>query len=64
MPERICTIPVPQTPQELEQAIQRYRESDLVGFDLFCQWEAIREVSLQQANDEPETDGVAIEHSY
>lgn len=64
MPDLICTIPIPQTPQELEQAIKRYRESDATGIDLFCQWQAIRDVSLRQVDSESQGDGVAVEHSY
>lgn len=47
MAELVCNVPVPKTPQEIEQAVQNYRASSLSGTDLFCQWQAIREASLK-----------------
>jgi hypothetical protein len=64
MRELICTIPVPQTPQDLEQAIQFYKTSDLSGVDLFCQWQAIREASLAQNATTPEVDPIPGDDSY
>ncbi len=64
MPELTCTIAVPQTTQELDAAIQRYLFSDLRGTDLFCLWQAIRDVSLAQESDEIECDHVVVEPSY
>ena len=58
--------PAPQTPQELEQAIQRYRNSDLSDFsnsDLFNQWLAIRTAALEQRTPDIE-DRVPGEDSY
>lgn len=46
MAELVCNVPVPQTPQEIEQAVQNYRASSLSGNDLFCYWQAIRDASL------------------
>ncbi len=64
MPEAICNVPVPRTPQELEQAVRRYQASDLAGTELFCCWQAIRDASLAQLTPEAENDQVAGEDSY
>lgn len=59
-------IPTPQTPQELEQALQRYRNSDLSDFsnsELFNQWLAIRTAALAQKTPDIE-DQVPGEDSY
>jgi len=64
MPELTCTIPVPRTPQELDQAIQRYRNTDLHGYELFCQWQAICEGSMQQDFSDSSADAVPGEDSY
>jgi hypothetical protein len=43
-------VSIPKTSQELEQAIQRYRSSDLSdlnGNELFNQWQAIRTAALE-----------------
>lgn len=60
----ICTVPVPQTMQELDQAVQRYRASDSSGMELFCQWQAICEAALSQEFAEPQNDQVIGEDSY
>ncbi|WP_416672575.1 hypothetical protein [Egbenema bharatensis] len=39
-------IPTLKTPQELEQAIQRYRAGEWNGNTLFALWEAIRNSAL------------------
>lgn len=60
-------IQIPQTPQELEQAIQRYKASDLRGSELFGQWEAIRLAALAQAthdSTDSKPDPVPGEDSY
>jgi hypothetical protein len=64
MPEYVCQIPVPSTPQALDQAIQRYKDSDLSGLDLFCQWQAIRDASLEKNLSQAESDQVSGEDSY
>jgi hypothetical protein len=64
MAELTCTFPVPRTSEELEAAIQQYRNSDLHGVELFCQWHAICEASLHQEFNEPKTDAVLGEDSY
>jgi hypothetical protein len=57
------SVSIPKTPQELEQAIQRYRNSDLSGSELFNQWLAIRTAALEQKPIET-TDQVPGEDSY
>lgn len=64
MLEFSCKIPVPQSAQELEQAISRYRTSDLQGADLFCQWEAIRNASLVLTGSDIPNDEISDEESY
>ncbi len=50
MLEISCTIPIPNTPQELEKTLQHYRESDIDGLELFCEWQAICEASLNKSS--------------
>lgn len=57
-------IPTLNTPQDLEQAIQRYRESDWNPGVLFALWEAIRNAAMTQAVPEPQGDRVPGEDSY
>jgi hypothetical protein len=64
MPELTCTVPVPRTPQELEQILQHYRETDLDGLELFCEWQAICEASVKQEFAEDASDQVSGEDSY
>lgn len=63
MTKIIYPVSIPQTPQELERAIQLYRTSDLEGNELFAQWQAIRLAALAQRPAEP-SDLVAGEDSY
>jgi hypothetical protein len=56
-------LPVIQTPQDLEQAIQLYRSGDWNGNALFALWQAIRNSALAQANDSGK-DAVPGEDSY
>lgn len=42
-----CTVPTLSTVQELEQAINRYKTSDLNGSELLALWQAIRDASLK-----------------
>jgi hypothetical protein len=56
-------LPVIQTPQDLEQAIQLYRSGDWNGNALFALWQAIRNSALAQANDAGK-DVVPGEDSY
>ncbi|WP_088891528.1 hypothetical protein [Leptolyngbya ohadii] len=66
MLDAIRSVSVPQTLQELEQAIDRYRSSEWNSEwnqDLFQQWQAIRLAALAQV--EPQRgDMVAGEDSY
>jgi len=64
MAEMTSSVPVLSTRQELEQAIQKYKASDLSGSELLRQWQAIREASLNLDFSEPANDGVPAEHSY
>lgn len=64
MPELICSVPIPKNSQELEQAIQHYRETDLEGIELYCEFEAICEASLRLDFPELESDLVSGEDSY
>jgi hypothetical protein len=59
-------VSIPKTPQELEQAIQRYRSSDLSDLnsnELFNQWQAIRTAALELRTTEC-SDRVPGEDSY
>jgi hypothetical protein len=62
-----ASIPItPKTTQELEQALQRYRNSDLSDFsnsELFNQWLAIRTAALELKTPDIE-DQVPGEDSY
>ncbi len=58
------SIPVLKTPQDIDRAVQQYRISDLKGFDLFRQWLAIRNASLEQTEPELSSDLVPGEASY
>lgn len=64
MPELTHTLSIPQTPQELDRAIQDYRNSNLSGEELFQRWQAIRAAALSQAGAEPTADSVPGEDSY
>lgn len=57
-------VVVPQTLQELDEAVQRFQASDFSGQELFCHWQAIRQASLEMFVPEREGDRVPGEHSY
>jgi hypothetical protein len=57
-------VPILKTPQELEQAIQRYRAGDWNPNSLFALWQAIRNAALAQAAPESQGDRVPGEDSY
>lgn len=57
-------VPMLHTPQDVERAIRNYRASDVKGWELICQWQAIRDASLNQDSPEPENDRVIGEESY
>ncbi|NEQ26656.1 MAG: hypothetical protein F6K28_48045 [Microcoleus sp. SIO2G3] len=64
MSELACNVPTPKTTQELEQAIQRYRSSDLGGYELFCHWQAIRDAAIALMPKEVDRHRIAGEDSY
>jgi hypothetical protein len=63
MADLTYSVSIPRTPQELEQAIQRYRSSDLEENELFHQWQAIRLAALAQRPVEA-NDSISGEDSY
>ena len=64
MPELSYKVPTPTSLQELEKAVQRYKNSDLSGTELLSQWQAIRDASLSLADAEPSSDKVPCQDSY
>lgn len=64
MSELTYSIPILRTQEELEQAIQRYKASDLSGSELLIQWQAIRDASLNQALSAADADKVPGQDSY
>ena len=64
MIETRCNVPIPQTAQELERAVQRYKSSEVSGNELFCQWQAIRTAALELKGSEPMGDRIPGEDSY
>ena len=64
MSELTYSIPTISTLEELEQAIQRYKASDLSGSELLIQWQAIRDASLNQAMSATDADKVPGQDSY
>lgn len=64
MQELLTQVPVLKTPEEVEDAIARYKSSDLNDMDLINLWEAIRDASLNQNDDNADTDKVPGEDSY
>jgi hypothetical protein len=64
MIETRCAVPIPQTVQELERAVQRYKASEMSGNELFCQWQAIRTAALELKESESGGDRVPGEDSY
>jgi hypothetical protein len=69
MADIVCQIPVPQTQQELDRAVQTYLNTDLDGLDLFCHWQAIREAAIAQSgspspSESAEAGAIAGEDSY
>lgn len=65
MSELSSNVSIPNSLQEIEQAIKRYRNSDVSGAELLLLWEAIRDASLNQSFlPDEQTDQVAGEQSY
>lgn len=64
MQELQGTVPVFKTSQELDRAVRLYQASDLKGAELFRQWLAIRNASLEQNGVERAGDRVPGDDSY
>ena len=64
MSDLTYTLSTTSTLQELEQAVERYKSSDLSGSELLSLWEAIRDGSLNQFLTQADQDGVPGEESY
>ena len=64
MSELTNSIPVLSTLQELEQAIQSYKASDLSGWELLRQWQAIRDAALNLGFSNSDGDKVPGQDSY
>ncbi|HAX79878.1 MAG TPA: hypothetical protein DCY88_29595 [Cyanobacteria bacterium UBA11372] len=64
MQELIATVPMLKTPQEIEKAIEVYKNSDLSGFELIKLWQAIRDAALNQIFPDANNDNVPGEDSY
>lgn len=58
------TVPIPHTPQELEQAVLFYKNHDLSDRELIDLWQAIRDLSVNEATSNPPSDKVPGEDSY
>jgi hypothetical protein len=61
---KLTTVPVPQTLQELDEAVKQFQASDFSGDELIRHWQAIREASLKEFVPEREGDRVPGEESY
>lgn len=64
MAEAMDTIAVPQTPQELDLAVQQFKTGEFSAPELFRRWQAIREASLAQSAVDLIGDRVPGEDSY
>ena len=64
MQELQGTVPVFKTSQEIDRAVCRYQTNDLQGVELFRQWLAIRNASLEQEGAELAGDRVPGDASY
>ena len=64
MADNTRPVSIPQTSQELDRAIDRYRDSDQWDNDLFSQWQAIRDAALLDKVIERLGDQVPGEDSY
>ncbi|HAZ44718.1 MAG TPA: hypothetical protein DDW76_30835 [Cyanobacteria bacterium UBA11369] len=64
MQELLTKVPVLKTPEEVEDAIARYKSSDLNDMDLIYLWQAIRDAALNQNDDKADTDNVPGQDSY
>jgi hypothetical protein len=64
MQEFIATVPTLNTPQEVEKAVELYKNSDLSGFELIKLWQAIRDAALSQIFPDSDTDNIPGDDSY
>jgi hypothetical protein len=64
MSNSTCTIAIPKTLQELDEAVLHFQTSDLKGEELIRCWQAIREASLEEFIPEGEGDRVPGDQSY
>lgn len=64
MSELTYNVPVFNTLEELEKAIERYKASDLKGNELLRQWQAIRDASLNRSTSDASSDRVPGQDSY
>lgn len=55
---------IPQTLQELDEAVKRYHTTNLSGDELYQQWQAIRDASLEQLPIETDKNPVPGTDSY
>ncbi|KAM3091657.1 hypothetical protein ACKFKG_24910 [Phormidesmis sp. 146-35] len=53
---KLTAVPVPQTLQELDEAVKQFQASDFSGEELIRHWQAIREASLKEFVPEREGD--------
>ncbi|MFB2934503.1 hypothetical protein ACE1B6_04430 [Aerosakkonemataceae cyanobacterium BLCC-F154] len=64
MSELKSKVPVLHNNQELEEAIKKYKSSDLSVNELLCQWQAIRDAALNLGLSNKDTDKVPGQDSY
>jgi hypothetical protein len=57
-------VQIPQTLQELDEAVKRYHTTDLTGDELYQQWQAIRDASLECLPIETDNQPVPGTDSY
>jgi hypothetical protein len=57
-------VQIPQTVQELDEAVRRYHATDLKGDELYQQWQAIRDASLETLPIETDPTPVPGADSY
>lgn len=64
MQELIGTVPNFSSLQEVEKAVEDYKNSDLSGFELINLWQAIRDAAINQNFSDSDSDNVPGEQSY
>lgn len=58
------TVPTLATIKDVDQAVKRYKNSDLSDKELISLWQAIHDASLELASTQLDTDEVPGEDSY